>query len=288
MMRFYCESCGQKIRVPEKHVGRKGKCPKCKNIINIPQAGKLVSFKCTMCNENMKISESSRGKLLECPSCGCYAEVPTRDNVKLKPSISRNKNQVQHKNENKNNSSNYSTSNTGKKISKEVKTWIFVFVCFVFIIISLICWSFKEHEKIRRISKSTEAVIISNRVEMRHHGGRSSGPIASTTYKPIITLEYKVDDTIYSYEHELNRPSGAKKWEAEHQARQYLQRFYPKGKHIKIFYNPNNPNEALLVRKVTSVPQWIIGFAVICFFTACLCQWMAKKGWINFTLYRKD
>ena len=35
MVRFYC-ACGQKIKIPAKHAGRTGKCPKCKQRITIP------------------------------------------------------------------------------------------------------------------------------------------------------------------------------------------------------------------------------------------------------------
>lgn len=37
MIRFSCKHCGQKILVSEIHVGKKGKCPKCKNIVVIPK-----------------------------------------------------------------------------------------------------------------------------------------------------------------------------------------------------------------------------------------------------------
>lgn len=37
MIRFSCKHCGQKIRVPEVGAGRKGKCPKCNNIVLVPK-----------------------------------------------------------------------------------------------------------------------------------------------------------------------------------------------------------------------------------------------------------
>lgn len=37
MIKFSCEKCGQKISVSEAHAGRKGKCPKCKNILFVPR-----------------------------------------------------------------------------------------------------------------------------------------------------------------------------------------------------------------------------------------------------------
>ena len=38
VIRFHCNNCGQKIRVPEVHAGKKGQCPKCKNIVVVPRA----------------------------------------------------------------------------------------------------------------------------------------------------------------------------------------------------------------------------------------------------------
>ncbi len=36
-IKFHCKNCGQKISVPQIHASKKGKCPKCKNIIVIPK-----------------------------------------------------------------------------------------------------------------------------------------------------------------------------------------------------------------------------------------------------------
>ena len=37
MIKFRCKNCGKKINAPEKHAGKKGKCPKCKAILVVPQ-----------------------------------------------------------------------------------------------------------------------------------------------------------------------------------------------------------------------------------------------------------
>ena len=37
MIKFSCENCGQKITVPRVHAGKRGKCPKCKQIVTIPE-----------------------------------------------------------------------------------------------------------------------------------------------------------------------------------------------------------------------------------------------------------
>jgi len=38
MIRFRCRKCGQRLGVPEIHAGKKGRCPKCKNIFVVPKA----------------------------------------------------------------------------------------------------------------------------------------------------------------------------------------------------------------------------------------------------------
>jgi len=37
MIQFHCKNCGQKIAVQDKFSGKKGKCPKCKNIVVVPK-----------------------------------------------------------------------------------------------------------------------------------------------------------------------------------------------------------------------------------------------------------
>ena len=37
MIKFSCKKCGQRLGVPETRAGKKGKCPRCKNILVIPQ-----------------------------------------------------------------------------------------------------------------------------------------------------------------------------------------------------------------------------------------------------------
>ncbi len=40
MINFHCNNCGQKFNVPEGSAGKSGRCPKCKNIVFIPEAQK--------------------------------------------------------------------------------------------------------------------------------------------------------------------------------------------------------------------------------------------------------
>jgi DNA-directed RNA polymerase subunit RPC12/RpoP len=38
MIQFHCEYCGQKFSVPQTSAGKKGRCPKCKKVIVVPQS----------------------------------------------------------------------------------------------------------------------------------------------------------------------------------------------------------------------------------------------------------
>ena len=84
VIKFHCESCGHKIKVPREYGGKKGECPKCKNPVVIPSLKKAPAegtrtfvVKCSMCEEEIKVPENSRGQAIECPHCGCYVEVPS-------------------------------------------------------------------------------------------------------------------------------------------------------------------------------------------------------------------
>jgi len=44
MIRFSCGKCGQKFKVPESRAGKKGTCPKCKNIIVVPEIHTAAAF----------------------------------------------------------------------------------------------------------------------------------------------------------------------------------------------------------------------------------------------------
>jgi phage FluMu protein Com len=37
MIKFRCKNCNQKISVPQIHAGKKGKCPKCKSVVVVPE-----------------------------------------------------------------------------------------------------------------------------------------------------------------------------------------------------------------------------------------------------------
>ncbi|MBW8034975.1 MAG: hypothetical protein FVQ79_04900 [Planctomycetes bacterium] len=44
MIKFPCDNCGQKISVPEKHAGKAGTCPKCKNRVTVPKTDTQIEL----------------------------------------------------------------------------------------------------------------------------------------------------------------------------------------------------------------------------------------------------
>ncbi|MHC4159773.1 MAG: hypothetical protein ACYSSO_11925, partial [Planctomycetota bacterium] len=45
MIKFHCRNCGQGISVSEVHAGKKGKCPKCKTIVVVPEINDDISLR---------------------------------------------------------------------------------------------------------------------------------------------------------------------------------------------------------------------------------------------------
>ena len=45
MISFNCEKCGQKVSAPDAHAGKKGKCPRCKSIMLIPEITEELTLK---------------------------------------------------------------------------------------------------------------------------------------------------------------------------------------------------------------------------------------------------
>ena len=78
---FKCESCGHKIKIPDKYAGKKGKCPKCHEAVIIPTPEKedivpedMVKVTCQMCGQVIEVPAHANEAFIECPSCSSYIE----------------------------------------------------------------------------------------------------------------------------------------------------------------------------------------------------------------------
>ena len=78
MIKFACGRCGRLIRVDAKYAGKKGKCPKCGNIVTVPKESTIISFLCGQCGHQIEVPEVHAGKKGKCPKCGNAVVVPAR------------------------------------------------------------------------------------------------------------------------------------------------------------------------------------------------------------------
>ena len=290
MIKFHCKNCGKKISVPEKHAGKKGKCPKCKNIVVVPKAEKIVSFKCSMCNEEVKVPETSKGKLLECPNCGCYAEVPAEQeqleknlsylDTKTKEgthtiSVSDSKTDKNFINRS---SSLYNGSKHCKVTDNQKKMWIVIYIGMGLLMIAALYFAQKDHKKISRLSESIEATIVSTEIEQRVEsvgGGRTR-----IAYQPIIQFEYKLGDRTYLNKDYPEGPGIFTRWSNHGSALELLKK-YPVGATIQTYYNPTKTSESVVIRKHFIGPYFFMGFIVLLFLLSFLLKWGLKHGWVT-------
>lgn len=76
MISFACPSCGRVISIDEKYSGKKGKCPKCKGIVVVPETSTIIEFKCESCGHEIKVPDKYRGKKGKCPKCKNLIRIP--------------------------------------------------------------------------------------------------------------------------------------------------------------------------------------------------------------------
>jgi DNA-directed RNA polymerase subunit RPC12/RpoP len=76
MIRFYCEHCGRKISVQDKHAGKRGKCPACDSVLVVPEKSTIIDFRCEKCGQKISIPEGQAGTRGKCPKCKHLVVVP--------------------------------------------------------------------------------------------------------------------------------------------------------------------------------------------------------------------
>ncbi len=84
MIRLNCSNCGQKIKTDDKYAGKRVSCPKCKTILQVPQAegrtspsrSAIIKFRCPNCNQKIGVSPDYAGKVVKCAKCKHQLRVP--------------------------------------------------------------------------------------------------------------------------------------------------------------------------------------------------------------------
>ncbi len=76
MIKFTCSNCRQSINVDDRHAGKKGKCPKCKTALVVPERSTVIEFHCDGCGRKIKVPDRYAGKKGKCPKCQKPVVVP--------------------------------------------------------------------------------------------------------------------------------------------------------------------------------------------------------------------
>lgn len=79
MIRFACEHCGRLISVDDRHIGKKGECPKCGSAVTVPERSTVISFQCGECGHKIEVPEVHAGKKGKCPKCKHVVVVPAAE-----------------------------------------------------------------------------------------------------------------------------------------------------------------------------------------------------------------
>ena len=76
MIEFPCRNCGQKLKVEEKHAGKRIKCPKCGSVGAVPDNSDKIKFHCESCGQSISVPQIHAGKKGKCPKCKTPIVVP--------------------------------------------------------------------------------------------------------------------------------------------------------------------------------------------------------------------
>ena len=69
MIRFCCEQCGHRLRVPDQSAGKRGKCPKCGNNVIVPNKSTTIVLNCASCGLKIGVPRTHAGQKGRCPNC---------------------------------------------------------------------------------------------------------------------------------------------------------------------------------------------------------------------------
>jgi DNA-directed RNA polymerase subunit RPC12/RpoP len=81
MIKFHCKNCGREISVQDKHSGKRGKCPKCGNVVVVPDKSTIVEFHCENCGQKISVPKIHAGKKGKCPKCKSIVVVPKTESA---------------------------------------------------------------------------------------------------------------------------------------------------------------------------------------------------------------
>ena len=83
MIKFICNNCGRKLGVRDELAGKRGKCPECHRLVEVPEKTILINFSCENCGETISAPGPRAGKEGTCPKCRHTLVVPAAHNLTL-------------------------------------------------------------------------------------------------------------------------------------------------------------------------------------------------------------
>ena len=86
---FACQQCRRDVQVPQTAAGKKGRCPHCQAIVQIPERSQPltrdrptengnVEFACQQCRRDVQVPQTAAGKKGRCPHCQAIVQIPER------------------------------------------------------------------------------------------------------------------------------------------------------------------------------------------------------------------
>jgi hypothetical protein len=93
MIRCKCKNCGYEIKTYDKLAGKRVRCPKCKEPVQIPQSEggrspkgtNIIKFRCPNCNQKIGLPPKYAGKMVRCAKCEHRLRVPQAPGAAAKP-----------------------------------------------------------------------------------------------------------------------------------------------------------------------------------------------------------
>ena len=85
---FPCPKCSQPVRTPVSAAGKKGKCPSCGEVVQIPlespdapqtevKPSAKIQFRCPGCQKRLRMPANVAGKKVKCPACSAVLSIPS-------------------------------------------------------------------------------------------------------------------------------------------------------------------------------------------------------------------
>ncbi len=93
MIRCQCGHCGYEIKTYDKFAGKRVRCPKCKEALQIPQGeggagpepAAVIKFRCPNCDQKIGAPPSYGGKVVRCAKCKHRLRVPQAPGAAAQP-----------------------------------------------------------------------------------------------------------------------------------------------------------------------------------------------------------